>query len=177
MDLNSPETWRWLWLVMGFVFLMGELVTPATFFFIPFAIGAFCAAALAFFGVGVSIEWVIFALVSGVAFAGMWPLGRRLEQADEEQEGIGATRWVGQEARVEEDIEAGGYGTVRLEREVWRAESLTGARVRKGSTVVVTRLAGTRLVVVPVEEPLDDLPSQPQLDKGWSGQDPSQGAR
>lgn len=169
MDLNSPETWRWIWFVMALIFLGGEMVTPATFFFLPFAIGAFVAAGLAVLNVNVTFEWIAFAIVSGVAFAAMWPLGRRLERADEDQEGIGATRWVGQEARVVDEITENGFGTVRLEREVWRAESLTGAPIKTGSTVVVTRLAGTRLIVVPVEEPLDDPSSKSQHNPGGAG--------
>lgn len=174
LDLQSPETWRWLWLVGAAVLAAGELLTPATFFFLPFAIGALCAAVLAWLGFGLGWEWLGFTAVSIAAFAGLWPLGRRLERADEQQEGVGATRWVGQEARVVHEIAAGGIGTVRLEREEWRAESLTGATIRAGSTVVVTRIAGTRLVVVPLHEPLEDFPT-PELDRGRPD-GPNQGA-
>lgn len=154
MDLNSPEEWRWIWLVMAFVFAGGELAAPASFFFLPFAIGALAAAVLAFAGVSVAITWVVFVVVSGVAFSYLWKLGRRLERLDDEQEGIGATRWVGQEAVVIKDIGPGSsIGRVRLERESWRAESLSGDAIPKGSKVLIARLAGTRLVVVPVEEP------------------------
>ncbi len=157
MNLDSPDTWRWIWIVGALIFVCCELVTPAVFFFLPFAIGALLASLLSFAGLGVSASWTIFMIVSGIAFASLWKLGRRLERADGEQEGVGATRWVGQEARVLEEIGAGGIGLIRLDREEWRAESLTGDAIRKGSTVVVTRVAGTRLVVVPVEEPPEDL--------------------
>jgi membrane protein implicated in regulation of membrane protease activity len=164
-----------LWFVGAVVLAFGELITPATFFFLPFAIGALCATMLAVLGFGLGWEWLGFIAVSCCSFAGLWPLGRRLEKADEQQEGVGATRWVGQEARVVEDIAANGIGTVRLEREEWRAESLTGARIRAGSTVVITRIAGTRLVVVPVDEPLEDF-SNPELERGGPGDGPNQGA-
>src|SRR3954468_12157617 len=128
MNLDSPHTWRWLWIVFGLIFATGELVTPATFFFLPFAIGAGMAAVLCFIGLGVDISWIAFVAVSTGAFASLWKLGRRLEQADSEQESVGATRWLGAEAIVETDIETNGFGTVRLEREEWRAQSLTGTR-------------------------------------------------
>jgi len=140
-----------------------ELAAAGTFFFLPFALGAFAGAAVCFLGAGITLSWIVFIAVSGIAFSGMWKLGRRLERADGEQEGVGATRWVGQVARVLVEIEAGGIGLVRLDREEWRAESLTGEPISKGSTVVVTQVAGTRLVVVPVDGPVDEM-SLPDLD-------------
>lgn len=175
MNLNSPDTWRWIWLVMAGVFAVSEMASPATFFFLPFAVGALVACGLCFLGLAVPIAWVIFLIVSVLAFVGFWRLGRKFDQSDVEQEGVGATRWVGQEARVVEEIKEGGIGSVRLEREEWRAESLTGALIRKGSTVMITRIAGTRLVVVPVDEPLEELP-EPRPRPGGSNPDRTQGA-
>ena len=176
MNLNSPDTWRYIWLFMSIVFATGELVTPATFFFLPFAIGAGAAAGVSFLGMSVGLAWSVFLIVSIVAFVSLWRVGRRLERLDEEQEGVGATRWIGQEATVTKAIEQDGMGTVRLEREEWRAESLTGTPIRKGSTVVITRLAGTRLVVVPVDEPPEDLSDHPEITSGANVSDPAQGA-
>src|SRR5688572_19255540 len=148
---------------MAAVFAFSEMAAPATFFFLPFAAGALVAAGLCFLGVAVPLAWMIFVIVSLIAFAGFWRLGRRFDQTDVEQEGVGATRWVGQEARVVKDIKENGIGFVLLEREEWRAESLTGTAIRKGSTVVITKIAGTRLVVVPVDEPIDEIPASSPL--------------
>jgi membrane protein implicated in regulation of membrane protease activity len=179
VDLDSPEVWRWIWIMMAVVFASGELVTPATFFFLPFAIGALAAAVMAWVGFAVGLTWVVFLAVSVVSFALLWKVGRRLERTDEQQEGVGATRWIGQEATVTKAITQSGMGTVRLEREEWRAESLTGAPIREGSTVMVARLAGTRLVVVPVEEPPEPLPytqPYPDVTSGGPSNTPPQGA-
>jgi membrane protein implicated in regulation of membrane protease activity len=139
---------------MALIFAGSELFSPATFFFLPFAIGALVGAVLSFMGLSPAVSFTAFLIVSTVSFASLWKLGRKLEHMDEAQEGVGATRWVGQEATVTKTIGAEGeIGRVRLERENWRAESLTGTAIAKGSKVLVARLAGTRLVVVPVEEP------------------------
>jgi membrane protein implicated in regulation of membrane protease activity len=151
VNLDSPETWRWIWFVMAGVFVISELATPAAFFFLPFAIGAAAAGLMCVLDAGITVSWITFLAVSVIAFAGLWKLGRKFDQADVAQEGVGATRWVGQEARVVEAIPEGGIGAVRLEREEWRAESLTGTPVAVSTTVVVTRVAGTRLVVAPVD--------------------------
>lgn len=159
MNFDSPETWRWIWVVAALAFTAGEMFSPGSFFSLPFGVGAAVAAFLAFLGVPVALTFLVFLVVSGLAFGAFWKLGRKMERRDEQQEGVGATRWVGQQARVTEEIEAGGLGTVRIDREEWRAEALTGERIRTGSTVMVTRVSGLRLVVVAVDEPMDEIPN------------------
>jgi membrane protein implicated in regulation of membrane protease activity len=154
MDLSSPEVWRWIWVVVAAVFAVSEMATAGTFFFMPFVLGSAAAALLAFAGASVPVEWAGFVAVSGAAFAVLWPLGRRLDRRGS-SEAIGANRWVGREAMVLDDIPGGvgGTGLIRLDREQWRAESATGTPIRAGSTVLVTRVDGTRLVVLPLDEP------------------------
>lgn len=159
MDLGSPEIWRWIWLVAAVGFTLGELAIAGSFFLAPFALGAVVAALAAFAGVPVGGEWALFLMASAGTFAALRPLGRRLERRATYSH-VGAGRWVSKEAFVLEDIPGGpGVGRVRLDREEWRAESLTGAPIRAGSTVLVSRVDGTRLVVVPLDEPLG-LPTE-----------------
>lgn len=154
MDLNSADTWRWIWLTATVLLAAGELSTAGAFFFAPFALGAGAAAAFAFAGASVGLEWLVFVVTSAAAFALLAPLARRLDRRPSPTP-IGAGRWVGREATVLREIPAGpgSTGLIRLDREEWRAESLTGAAIREGSTVLVTRVDGTRLVVIPTSEP------------------------
>jgi len=159
MDWDSPDAWRWVWLMMTVVLVLGELLTPGAFFFLPFAAGAFVALLLGFLGVGVGWELLAFLAVSGASFAVLWPIGRRL-QLRSGTTGVGADRWVGRQGVVLSDIPAGlgETGLIRLEREQWRAESgVTGVPIRKGTAVLISRVHGTRLVVLP----LDDGPLPP----------------
>ena len=160
MDVGSPETWRWIWTVGVIAFTVGELAFAGSFFLAPFAVGALLAAVAAFLGVPVAVEWAVFLGGSAGAFALLRPLARRLEATNEHAH-VGAGRWVSREALVIEDIPGGpgGGGRIRLDREEWRAESLTGVPIRAGSTVLVSRVDGTRLVVVPLDEPLT-LPTE-----------------
>lgn len=156
MNLDSPEAWRWIWMVTAAVLVVGEMVTPAAFFFLPFAAGAFVAAIAAFAGASLGVEWALFVGVSVAAFAGLWPLGRRLDRSSGGTlSGVGANRLLGKQAVVLEEIPGLPHdtGLVRVERERWRAESLTGDRIKPGSTVLVARVDGTRLVVTLLEEP------------------------
>jgi membrane protein implicated in regulation of membrane protease activity len=158
MDLSSPDTWRWIWLTAAVVFTVGEITVAGSFFLLPFGAGALAAAAVSFAGGAVGLGWLAFLVVSAVCSAVLWPLGRRLDR-NTPHAPIGATRWVGRQGYVLQDIpgEPGGTGLIRLDREEWRAESLVGHRIRAGSTVLVSRVDGTRLIVLPVSEP-DDLP-------------------
>ena len=154
MDFSSAETWRWIFLVLAVVFTVGEIAMAGTFFLLPFAAGAAAAALAGFVGGSVGILWFVFVVVSAAASSVLWPLRKRLDSRNPRSE-IGANRWVGRQAYVLKDIpgRTGETGLVRLDREEWRAESLVGVPIRAGSTVLVSRVDGTRLVVLPLEEP------------------------
>jgi membrane protein implicated in regulation of membrane protease activity len=137
--------------------IVAEVVTPAAFVFLPFAAGAFVAALLAFGGASVTVEWTAFAVLSVVTFVGLWPLGRRLERnaGGGVLPGVGANRLIGRQAVVLETIggPANDTGVVQVEREKWRAESLTGDAIPVGSVALVARVDGARLVVSLLESP------------------------
>ncbi len=154
MDFSSPDTWRWIWLGAALVFTVGEIAVAGSFFLLPFAVGALTAAVGAFLGLSVAVDWLVFVVVSASSSAVMWPLRRRLDTRTP-RHAIGANRWVGREALVLRDIPGapGETGLVRLDREEWRAESMIGVPIPAGSTVLVSRVDGTRLVVLPLEEP------------------------
>ena len=149
--MDSPETWRWVWLAAAFAFGAGEMATAGTFFLLPFGIGAALACLLAFADVGLGFQWLAFVALSGGSFAVLYPLGRRLDRTSP-QEGIGAKRMIGQHGVVLEEIPAGPthLGLVRVGREEWRAESVDGSAIPAGATVRVVEITGTRLVVWPV---------------------------
>ena len=97
--MDSPETWRWIWLVATALFVVGEVGTGGSLFLLPFAIGAFVATLLAFAGVGVLWEWVAFIGISIASLVATNSLRKRLD-FDTPQDGIGARRMLGQAGRV-----------------------------------------------------------------------------
>ena len=60
------EIWRWLWTVFAIAMGIGEIFT-AGFFLLPFAIGATAAAVLAWTGVSLLAQWLVFFGVSLIA--------------------------------------------------------------------------------------------------------------
>lgn len=149
MDTGSPEFWRWVWLIASAAFGIGELLVAGSFFLAPFAVGALVAAVLAFAGVGVALEWVVFVAVSIAALFGLRPLARRLD-LDGPALGVGSHRQVGQVVRVVDAIDPDRHtGTVRLGGETWRAETIDDRAVPAGALVSVVEVRGTRLIVRP----------------------------
>lgn len=150
MDYSTTEFWRWVWLGLGVAFSAGEIAVAGTFFLLPFGVGAFAAAAVAFATTSVTASWIVFVAVSVIAFATLVPLGRRLDRSTgQSREAIGANRWEGRRGVVLEEIPAGpgSTGLVRVDREEWRAESLGDGPIGAGSEITVVRVDGTRLVV------------------------------
>lgn len=160
MSTGDPNVWRWIWIIAMVVFGIGEMGVAGSFFLAPFAIGAGVAAALAFAGVPLGVEWAAFLVVSVAFFLALRPIAKRLD-AEGPALGVGSSRQVGQRAQVTEAIEGEhDHGTVVVGRETWRAESLHGEAIDVGATVIVDSVRGTRVVVRPVTS-ADDPPGQP----------------
>lgn len=150
--MDTPETWRWLWLMAAFAFTIGEMASPGSFFLLPFALGALVATVLAFAGVAVGVEWIAFVAVSIAILVAFRPLARRLDLLDDDL-GIGSRRLIGQNATVLQEIPGRGeLGLVRVHREEWRAESMDGSAIPLGAAVRVADIEGTRVIVSQVGE-------------------------
>jgi membrane protein implicated in regulation of membrane protease activity len=164
--MDSPEDWRWVWLIVAAVFTVGEMASPGSFFLLPFAIGALVATVLAFLGVDVVIEWVVFLLTSVATLIALRPVARRLNRSARDI-GVGARRLLGQQAVVLRDIPgAGELGLVRVDREEWRAESTDGSPIASGTPVRVADVQGTRVIVAAVD---GATPVAGDLDPGARG--------
>jgi membrane protein implicated in regulation of membrane protease activity len=150
MDVDSPETWRWIWIALATVLALGEIAVAGTFFLLSFAIGAGAAAVVALLGGALALQWLVFVATSGVSVAVLAPIGRRLDSRHPAP-AAGAHRWEGRLATVVTAIPAGLHetGLVRIDREEWKAETTNGAALSAGALVVVARVAGTRMVVIP----------------------------
>jgi membrane protein implicated in regulation of membrane protease activity len=150
--MDSPEDWRWVWIIATAVFAIGELTSPGSFFMLPFAIGALVATVLAFLGVDIVIEWLVFVGVSLAVLAALRPVAHRLNRSVDDT-GVGSRRLLGQAAVVLREIPPGGdVGLVRVDREEWRAQSTDGSAIPIGTAVRVADVQGTRVIVAVVNQ-------------------------
>lgn len=141
------DIWRWLWTVFAIVMGIGEIFT-AGFFLLPFAIGATAAAILAWTGVSLLAQWLVF---FGVSLVAMVYLRRFIRRQDElTPPAVGANRWTNARGIVLEAIDPlTSAGMVRIGGEEWRATS--DQKIPAGSQVLVREVTGARLVVTPFE--------------------------
>jgi membrane protein implicated in regulation of membrane protease activity len=139
------EIWRWFWTGLALLLGIGEIFT-AGFFLLPFGIGAAAAAVLAWLGVNLVAQWLVFFAVSILSLA---YLRRYIRNQDEvEQPRVGPNRLVGLAGMVLETIDATlDTGLVRVGGEEWRA--LAGETIEAGTWVVVEEVRGTRVMVAP----------------------------
>jgi len=160
--MDSPEQWRWIWLAATAVFAIGEMATPGSFFLAPFAAGALVASLLAFAGVSVLVEWIVFIVVSVAMLALLRPLSKRLDR-EALDHGVGSRRLIGRRATVLRTIPAGDeVGMVRVDREQWRAQSIDGTPIPEGIAVRIADVQGTRVIVAPVDPASSPTELSPQ---------------
>lgn len=140
--------WEWFWVILSAFLIVGEVFT-AGFFMLPFGISAAIAAALAFMGVGLVWQWVVF-LVAAVAL--LLPLKRFADRVTPDSGvGVAANRVIGRMGIVLETVRPHGDtgGRVKIGSEEWRAMSDSDAAIPEGARVEVLRIDGTNLVVQP----------------------------
>ena len=147
MDV-SPETWRWIWLVIAGVLIAGEMFVAGAFILIPFGISAAVAMGMAFFGAPLILDWVVFVGLGAVLFSVFWKKSRKSMAAMESPPGAGHDRLIGALGQALEDIPDGpsSSGMVKTGGEEWRAISDSGP-ILSGSVIEIIEVRGTRVVV------------------------------
>lgn len=144
--MEEIEVWRWIWVGAFVVLGIGEMVT-AGLFMLPFAIGAGAAAILAWFGVAIWVQLLVFLVVS---VAALWGMRRFAWRSGEPSHSVGAKRYVDATGTVTETVDrVSGTGRVRLETEQWRATTDADSAIEPGTEVMVVDVRGARLVVEP----------------------------
>ena len=149
--MDNPILWAFIWLAVASTFGIGEILVAGSFFLLPFAVGALAAAVASFLGLPILGGWILFIVVSMLAFFAMKPLARRLDEALPNPTGVGANRLIGGIAVVADAIPGGASdpGLVRIGGEDWLAQGRDGMGVATGTEVRIIEVTGTRVVVEP----------------------------
>jgi membrane protein implicated in regulation of membrane protease activity len=137
-----------LWVVLGVVLAVAEIFTT-TLFLIMFAAGAFAAAAAAALDAPVSVQAIVFALVSALSVAVIRPVITRHRQEDDAGGGtpFGVQAIEGSEALVLEQVDAD-HGMVKIDGEMWSARAFDGTEVYEpGDHVRVIKVRGATALV------------------------------
>lgn len=137
----------WMWVVLGMVLLLGEVLTPGGFFIIFFGAAAVIVGLLKALGLemALSYELMAFALLSimGLVFFRK-PLQQRFKQLTPD---IPVDEMAGEVAKALEEIAAGATGKVELRGTTWNAVNSGEPAVAKGGDCVVEVVNGLTLTV------------------------------
>jgi membrane protein implicated in regulation of membrane protease activity len=141
--------WFWIWIVLAAVLYVGEMLT-ATFFLLPFGVGATAALVASLLGIELWLQWIVFIVVSVIVLIALRPLARRLT-AKAEQTKSGVDRLIGVTGLITEGNAPSGEMRARIDREVWNVATETGKHLTIDTPVKVLRVDGVHLIVEEVE--------------------------
>lgn len=159
LDLGIDlDVWPWIWLGTAVMFALVELVVVGgSFIILPWAASAFIAAILAFYDVGIEIQWGVFVFGGAILFAFMYRWAQKFMREHTMDPGVGADRLVGLTAIVTAPIlpdDTDRRGRVTIDGEIWGVAD-PDRDFPAGSKVRVVAMKGTRVVVAPMTTDTD----------------------
>lgn len=146
IDYLSQHLWQ-MWAVVAVVCLILEL-TAGDFFIMCFSIGAVFATIAAACGIGFYWQLAVFALFTLISLFLVRPIALRYLHKNDQYRESNADAIIGRRGRVVETIEAGGYGRVAIDGDVWKAVSNGQEAVAVGAFV---RVVGRESTIITVE--------------------------
>ncbi len=145
--LDGIDWWIVIWLLAGAVTGVGELLT-GTMFLLPFAVGAFAAAAAAALGADPAAVLAVFVIGTGATLLWAIRYGKRVN-AQPPATHEGANRYINSTGVVTKAVEGREAGRVHVRGEQWRALSNSGETIAEDSPVRVVAVRGNALIVEP----------------------------
>lgn len=147
-------TWvDWMWLILTFVCVIVELLT-ADIFFILFAIGTLVAFVVALMSVNVTVQVIVFAVITLLCLLFLRPVVRRWLHIGKYGKDYtvpdSIEQNIGKEGVVVRAIEQDGKGQVKIGSEVWTARTTDNTALGVRRHVRVVRIEGVTAVVQPI---------------------------
>lgn len=134
-----------IWLILSALLVIVEMISVGLTT-IWFAIGALAAALATAFGANISIQLVVFAVVSILLLKFTAPIARKHFMKKPEKTNVEAL--VGEVGIVTEPIDSlKSEGTVFMNGLEWTARSDDGSKIEKDCRVEVTAISGVKLIV------------------------------
>jgi membrane protein implicated in regulation of membrane protease activity len=136
----------WLWILLGLLLLLAELVTPGGFYIIFFGIGAVLVGILAGFNVA-GPAWFQYILFSVFSVLTLWLFREKLLQLTQGGHRGGIDSLVGETAVVTDDIPINGIGKAEMRGSSWSARNVSDKALARGERCKVERVEGLTIFV------------------------------
>ena len=136
-----------IWIIIFLVLLFIELVT-INLVSIWFAIGALASAISTYFTDNITIQIIVFIVVSVIALIITKPIVKKLRVRKIEPTNL--DRIIGKEGVVTKEISKNTYGEVNVKGSIWTATSKK--EIKMGASIKVLKIEGVKLLVEEIKE-------------------------
>ena len=138
-----------IWLIIAGVFFIGEIATVG-FLIFWFGIGALIAMATSFFIDNIIIQTTIFVISSTILIFATKPFVKKF--VDVKKTNTNAFSIIGKTALVIKEINPiQSQGQVKINGEIWSAESDNNEVIPEGSEVEILQIKGVKTIVKPIK--------------------------
>lgn len=134
------------WLFFGLLCVVFELMTPGFFYCLSFALATLPTALCAWYEVSFSLQTLVFFVSSLVSFGMLYVCVRNVTKRDGHYKS-NVDALPGKRGVVVEKMFHNHVGQVQVEGEIWSAQSLHQELLDKGTSIIVIRVEGVRLIV------------------------------
>ena len=133
------------WLIVAGLFFVGEIFTLG-FLIFWFGIGALFAMIVSFFTTNIIIQTTVFLVTSTIFILATKPLVKKF--VDVKKTNTNVFSIIGKKALVIKDIDPiHSSGQIKLNGEVWSAETENDEIIKEGSEVEVLKINGVKAIV------------------------------
>ena len=137
--------WAGIWLIASAIMFILEIFTISFLLFFP-ALGAFLAFLCAIFGASIQVQIITFVISSILLIAFIRPIVTKFFKAKDVA--MNSESVIGKNAVVIKEIDnLHGKGQVKVAGEIWSAVSSTDENIEEGSTVIILKIEGVKLIV------------------------------
>lgn len=139
--------WK-IWLIIAGIFFIIEMCTVG-FLVFWFAIGALLAMVVSFFVDNVFVQTAVFLVTSAILLFATRPFVSRFAKTDTMK--TNAFSIEGKTGKVIKNIDPiEGSGQIKINGEVWSAQSSDGTCIEQDTEVIVEKINGVKAIVKPV---------------------------
>lgn len=140
----------WLvWLGVGLLAVVLELLTASALVSIWFAVGACAAALVSLLDFSIGIQIAVFVIMSFLSMLIVRPVAACYLRGNVVR--TNADRYIGEKGIVTKKITSNDWGEVKIQGTIWHAVSVEDEEIEEGSRVKVVAIEGAKLLVMKLQ--------------------------
>lgn len=136
----------WIWILLGLVLLLAELVTPGGFYILFFGLGGIAVGLLSVFEAAGPI-WFQIVLFSIISVFSLWFFREKLLELTRGPSMDRVDTYIGETAVVLDDISVNGIGKAEMRGTPWNTRNVSGRPLTRGERCKVERVEGLTIFV------------------------------